>query len=124
MLRALSASLANLRVGVRLGFAFGIVLLGTLLMAAAALHAQQTQSRAVAQALDVHVHYVVSVLRVRTQLANMRRAEKDMIINTAHVDEVKRHWDGWQGPTDASPRTSGGPMRWRATWSRANASSA
>src|SRR5678815_3990015 len=97
MFRALSVWLANLRVGVRLGLGFGVVLLGTVLMAAAALYAERTQSQAVAQALDVHAHYAISVLRVRTQLANMRRFEKDVIINAANVDEVKRHWLGWQG---------------------------
>jgi len=97
MFRKLSVALANLRVGVRLGLGFGVVLLGTVLMAAAALYAQHTQSQAVALALDVHAHYAISVLRVRTQLANMRRFEKDMVINAANVDEVRRHWQGWQG---------------------------
>jgi len=90
-------SFRNLNVGVRLGVAFGAVLLGTLLVAAAAAIAVRTQANAAAEALDVHVHYVTSVLRIRTQIANMRRFEKDMIINAANFDEVKRHWASWQG---------------------------
>jgi methyl-accepting chemotaxis protein len=93
----LSRSFSNLKVGARLGVAFGAVLLGTLLIAAAAWYAVRVQSRAIAETLDVDVHYVTSVLRVRTQIANMRRFEKDMIINAANLDEVKRHWAGWQG---------------------------
>ena len=95
-------SIANLKVGTRLGLAFGAVLLATLLVALAAWFAVHTQANVAAEALDVHVHYVTSVLRVRTQLANMRRFEKDMIINAANIDEVKRHWESWQG---ASART-------------------
>jgi methyl-accepting chemotaxis protein len=94
--RGRTLSLANLKVGVRLGVAFGAVLLGTLLVAVAAWYAVRTQSQASAEALDVHVHYVTSVLRIRTQLANMRRFEKDMVINAANVDEVQHHWESWK----------------------------
>ena len=96
-MRGLSKSFANLKVGTRLGVAFGAVLLGTLLVAAVAAIAVRTQARVAAEALDVHVHYVTSVLRVRTQLSNMRRFEKDMVINAANMDEVKRYWEFWQG---------------------------
>ena len=94
--RGLSMSFANLKVGTRLGVAFGAVLLATLLVAAAAAIAVRTQARVAAEALDVHVHYVTSVLRIRTQISNMRRFEKDMIINAANFDEVKRYWGNWQ----------------------------
>ena len=90
-------SFANLKVGTRLGAAFGAVLLGTLLVAAAAAVAVRTQAQVAAEALDVHVHYVTSVLRIRTQISTMRRFEKDMIINAGNFDEVKRHWESWQG---------------------------
>jgi methyl-accepting chemotaxis protein len=95
--RALSFSFADLRVGTRLGVAFGAVLLGTLLVAAAAAIAVHTQAQVAAEALDVDVHYVTSVLRIRTQISNMRRFEKDMVINAANFDEVKRYWASWQG---------------------------
>ena len=84
-------SIANLKVGTRLGLAFGAVLIATLLVALAAWYAVRMQSSVAAEALNVHVRYVTSVLRVRTQLANMRRFEKDMVINAANFDEVKRH---------------------------------
>ena len=100
MALALSMSFANLKVGTRLGVAFGVVLLGTLLVAAAAAVAVHTQAQVAAEALDVDVHYVTSVLRVRTQISNMRRFEKDMIINAANFDEVKRHWANWRGAND------------------------
>ena len=93
-------SFANLKVGTRLGAAFGAVLLGTLLVAAAAAVAVRTQAQVAAEALDVDVHYVTSVLRIRTQISNMRRFEKDMIINAANFDEVKRHWASWRGAND------------------------
>src|SRR5512132_2409378 len=92
-----SISLGNLRVGARLAVAFGAVLLATLLVALAAGFAVHTQAQVAAEALDIDVHYVASVLRVRTQLSNMRRFEKDMIINAANFDEVKRYWESWQG---------------------------
>jgi methyl-accepting chemotaxis protein len=95
--RGWSMSFANLKVGARLGLAFGAVLLATLLVAAAAWYAVSTQAKVAAKALDVDVYYVTSVLRIRTQLANMRRIEKDMIINASNIDEVKRHWTAWQG---------------------------
>ena len=103
MARESFSSFANLRVGLRLAIGFGAVLLGGLLIAVFAWNAVRSQSEAAAEALDVHVYYATSVLRIRTQLANMRRFEKDMVINASNIDEVKHHWESWKA---ASARTN------------------
>jgi methyl-accepting chemotaxis protein len=92
----MSMSFANLKVGTRLGIGFGVVLLGMLLVAATAWYALRIQSNSISEALDVHVRFTTSVLRVRVQIANMRRYVNDMVIHAADENAVRGHWDSWQ----------------------------
>jgi len=89
-------SLANMKVGTRLAVGFGVVLLGLLVLAATAWYAVEAQSDAAADAIDVHVRFTTSVLRVRVQVANQRRFERDMVIHVADSAAVRRDWNAWQ----------------------------
>jgi methyl-accepting chemotaxis protein len=89
-------SFANLRVGTRLAVGFGVVLLGLLVVAGTAWYAVDAQSDAAAEALDVHMRFTTSVLRVRVQVANQRRFEREMVIHAADAEAVRRDWNAWQ----------------------------
>ena len=89
-------SLANLKVGTRLALGFGVVLLGLLVLAGTAWYAVDAQSDAASEALDVHVRFTTSVLRVRVQVANQRRFERDMVIHATDSEAVRRDWNAWQ----------------------------
>lgn len=88
--------LADMKVGTRLALGFGVVLLGLLVLAASAWYVMDAQSKAATAALDVHVQFSTSVLRIRTQVANQRRFEREMVIHAANPDEVRRDWNEWQ----------------------------
>jgi len=89
-------SIANLKVGTRLGVGFGVVLLGLFVLAGAAWYAVEAQSDAASEALDVHVRFTTSVLRVRVQVANQRRFERDILVHAANPEAVRRDWTAWQ----------------------------
>jgi methyl-accepting chemotaxis protein len=89
-------SIANLKVGTRLGLGFGVVLLGLFVLAAAAWYAVEAQSNAASNALDVHVRFTTSVLRIRVQVANQRRFERDILVHAANPEAVRRDWAAWQ----------------------------
>jgi len=89
-------SFTSLKVGTRLAIGFGVVLLGLLVLGGAAWFAIESQSDAAVEALNVHVKFSTAVLRVRTQVANQRRFEREMVIHAANSEAVRADWASWQ----------------------------
>src|SRR5262245_13276022 len=87
---------SNLKVGSRLALGFGAIILILLAVAGVGSHHGSEQPAAMQQALDADVGYSVAVLRLRTQIANMRRYEKDMAMNAANQAKAREYLESWR----------------------------
>jgi methyl-accepting chemotaxis protein len=87
---------SNLKVGIRLALGFSAVILIMLAVAGFGSYNASKLTEAMVKVLDVDVGYATSVLRLRTQISNMRRYEKDMALNAARPDKAKEYLDTWR----------------------------
>ena len=81
---------SNFRVSTRLTLGFGLVVLGALLLAATGWYGIQRQSQVTAVAIDRDMEFARSVARMRAAVQEMRRYEKEMLLNVGNAEGLQQ----------------------------------
>ena len=87
---------SNLGVGSRLAIAFGLMILIMLAVAAVGTRFSARQLDAMSQAVDVDMKFALHVLEARAALGNLRRYEKDMLLNLASHEKAAAYMKLWR----------------------------
>jgi methyl-accepting chemotaxis protein len=88
--------ITNLNVRARLALGFGLVFLGSVILASAGWMAIRQISGTFVKSMEVDVEFATSVLRMNGQIVNLRRYEKDMVLNVGQPAKVDENWGRWQ----------------------------
>jgi methyl-accepting chemotaxis protein len=89
-------SFANFKVGTRHAIGFGTLIAIMIVVAAVGTITAHKQVSFMTKAVDVDVAYASEVLRLRAQIANLRRYEKDLILTSADAATAKGYMDQWR----------------------------
>jgi methyl-accepting chemotaxis protein len=87
--------LTNLGIASRLALGFGTLIALMMGVAAVGTYLAHYQSTFVQKMFDVHVQGAMHILGARAEIANLRRFEKDMLINLPDLEKVRSYKDKW-----------------------------
>src|SRR5438105_4387037 len=87
---------SNLNVATRLALGFGTLIMIMLVVAAIGTLAAHRQTEAVYKTIDVDVQGAIDILSARTDIANMRRFEKDMLLSLPDLERARGYAGKWQ----------------------------
>jgi len=88
--------LSNLGVGARLTIAFGVLIVIMLAVAVVGMRAAAQQLETMHKAVDVDMKFALHVLETRTALGNLRRYEKDLLLNLASHEKAAGYMNLWR----------------------------
>jgi len=88
--------LSNLGVTARLALGFGVLITLLLIVAGFGTVMARKQIAAVFKTVDVDVQHTVEILKVRADVANMRRFEKDLFLNVADRERAAGYMQRWR----------------------------
>ena len=87
--------LKNLKLAVRLGGAFAVMVAFIVGVGAVGWNGAETQSATAKNLVDSDVAYLKAITSIRARLLYLRRFEKDMLINFADTERVKDYKKKW-----------------------------
>lgn len=87
--------LKNMKIGMRLGLAFGVILLLLLLMGVAGYWSTDAVSGTTMKMLRGDAQLAEHSARLRANVLGMRRSEKDIFINIGSSEKVEKYFKDW-----------------------------
>ncbi|WP_243373052.1 methyl-accepting chemotaxis protein [Geotalea sp. SG265] len=89
--------IADMKIGVRLGFGFGLVLVLLLLVGVLGYWGVSAVSGTTVKMLDTDAQIAQHSARARANILGLRRYEKDMFINIDNAEKVDEYYKKWNG---------------------------